>query len=277
MDSCTLKPKLEMREMIDVIDLTKVIDFETLQVLQDKFSEATGLAAIALDANGNYITKGSNFSDFCMKYTRGSAEGNRRCVKCDTECTGAYYCHAGLIDFSSDLLINGERVGAVIGGQVLPKEPDEEVFRKIARELDVDEDEYIEALRKVPIKTEKSIYAASNLLADMFNLLLNLKYIEKINEKKVDIFNSEISSVTTDIKEITSKTNDLKKIASMENILSINALIEASRAGQSGTGFAVIAREMGELSTKSASTYGEINVLADHVSKSVKKMNHLDL
>ena len=130
-----------------MIDLTKVIDFDTLQVLQDKFSEATGLAAIALDANGNYITKGSNFSDFCMKYTRGSVEGSRRCVKCDTECSGAYYCHAGLIDFSSDLLINGERVGAVIGGQVLPKEPDEEVFRKIARELDVDEDEYIDALR----------------------------------------------------------------------------------------------------------------------------------
>lgn len=159
----------------------------------------------------------------------------------------------------------------------MPKEPDEEVFRKIARELDVDEDDYIEALRKVPIKTEKSIYAASHLLADMFNLLLNLKYIEKMNEKKVDIFNSEISSVTVDIKDITSRTNDLKKIASMENILSVNALIEASRAGQSGTGFAVIAREMGELSAKSACSYGEINQLADHVSNSVKRMNQIDL
>ena len=59
-----------------------------LQEIQDLFSDATGLAAIAVDMEGNYITKGSNFTDFCMKYTRGSEEGRRRCVKCDNECTG---------------------------------------------------------------------------------------------------------------------------------------------------------------------------------------------
>jgi ligand-binding sensor protein len=260
-----------------MIDLTKVIDFETLQQIQDKFSDATGLAAIAVDVNGNYITKGSNFTDFCMKYTRGSEEGLRRCVKCDTECTGTYYCHAGLIDFASDLVINGEKVGAIIGGQILPGEPDEEKFRRIARELGVDEESYIEALRKVPIKTERSIQAAASLLAEVVNLLINLKYIEQINRKKVEVFDEELSSVTTDINSISSRTSELQKIASMESILSINALIESTRAGQAGAGFAIVAREMGEISKKATGVYDEIQQLADNVSDSVTRMNHVEL
>lgn len=40
------------------------------QRIQDLFSDATGLAAIAVDSQGEYISRGSNFTDFCMKYTR---------------------------------------------------------------------------------------------------------------------------------------------------------------------------------------------------------------
>ena len=89
-----------------------------LQEIQNNFSEATGLAAIAVGKNGEYITEGSNFTDFCMKYTRGSKEGNRRCVKCDNECSGTYFCHAGLMDFSVDIVVNGEKMGAITGMSV---------------------------------------------------------------------------------------------------------------------------------------------------------------
>ena len=94
------------------MDIRDFMDLDKLQMLQDKFSDATGLAAIAVDDKGEYITKGSNFTDFCMKYTRGSEEGNRRCIKCDNECTGTYFCHAGLMDFSVDIIINGQKLGA---------------------------------------------------------------------------------------------------------------------------------------------------------------------
>ncbi|BAK97398.1 putative methyl-accepting chemotaxis protein [Oscillibacter valericigenes Sjm18-20] len=260
-----------------MIDINKLIDKKTLQQIQDKFSDATGLAAIAVDMNGNYITEGSNFTEFCMKYTRGSAEGLRRCVKCDNECTGTYYCHAGLMDFSCDLVINGEKVGAIIGGQVLPNEPDEAYFRKIARELGINEDEYIKALHKVPIKNEKSIQASAGLLADVVNLLINLKYIENMNKKKVDVFNSELSSVTSNISSIKTNTSELEDIASMENILSINAMIEASRAGRAGNSFAIVAREMSELSKKSTGAYSKIKDCAEQVTKSVNRMNNVEL
>ena len=120
------------------MEIYDFMDMEKLQELQDQFSDATGLAAIAVDSKGEYMTEGSNFTDFCMKYTRGSAEGNRRCIKCDNECTGTYFCHAGLMDFAFDIVVDGERLGAMIGGQVLPNEPDEEKFRATAEELGID-------------------------------------------------------------------------------------------------------------------------------------------
>lgn len=74
-----------------MIDLRKFIDLDALQKIQDQFSEATGLAAIAVDGEGKYLTKGSNFTDFCMKHTRKNEEGAKRCQKCDAEGNGTYY------------------------------------------------------------------------------------------------------------------------------------------------------------------------------------------
>ena len=51
------------------LHLTDVIDADTLQRMQDAFSEMTGIAAITTDANGVAVTEGTCFSDFCMKYT----------------------------------------------------------------------------------------------------------------------------------------------------------------------------------------------------------------
>lgn len=118
------------------MDIRQFMDMDRLQQIQDQFSKATGLAAIAVDAKGEYLTKPSNFTDFCMRYTRANEEGARRCQKCDTECTGTYFCHAGLIDFSKDIMLEGEKVGAMLGGQILSEEPDLEKFRGIARELE---------------------------------------------------------------------------------------------------------------------------------------------
>ena len=98
------------------MELKDFMDLDKLQKIQDDFSDATGLAAIAVGADGEYLTEGSNFTDFCMKYTRGSEEGNKRCIKCDNECSGTYFCHAGLMDFSVDIIVNDEKVGAIIAG-----------------------------------------------------------------------------------------------------------------------------------------------------------------
>lgn len=252
-----------------MLDIRDFVDLETLQRIQDRFSDATGLAAITVDAEGKYLTEPSNFTDFCMKYTRGSVEGERRCIKCDTECTGIYYCHAGLMDFSIDLMVGEEKVGAVIGGQVLPSEPDEQRFRSIARELNINEEAYISALNKVPVRSERTINAAAEMLGDVMNMLVNLKYQQIINGSQVKVFKEELGSINENIDSAKALMGDLHNTATMEHILSINANIEAAKAGKAGVGFAVVAREIGELSKQSGSVYDEIERLVGEIQASV--------
>ena len=252
------------------MDIKAFVDLKMLQQIQDQFSDATGLAAIAVDSEGNYITKGSNFTDFCMKYTRGNEEGARRCQKCDTELTGTYYCHAGLMDFATDIVVNGERVGAVIGGQVLPEKPDTEQFRSIARELGVDEDSYIEALGRVPIRSEKTIRAAADMLS-------NLEYMKQLNAKKIDVFDTEIQKSLGYIGKIQAMTKELQQVATMEKILALNASVEAAHAGAVGVGFAVVAEEIGNLSQRSATVYKDIFDLVGVIKHSVQTMGSVEI
>lgn len=69
--------------MENELHLTDLIDVEMLQRIQDAFSDMTGIASVTTDADGVAVTKGSHFSDFCMKYTRSSPLGCQRCELCD--------------------------------------------------------------------------------------------------------------------------------------------------------------------------------------------------
>ncbi len=97
------------------LQLTDFIDVHTLQKIQDSFSKMTGIAVIAVDANGAAVTEGSNFSEFCMKYTRNSPVGCMRCLECDKKAaklalekgeSTIYHCHAGLMDFAAPIIVN---------------------------------------------------------------------------------------------------------------------------------------------------------------------------
>ena len=171
--------------MSDDIYLTDLIDIETLQELQDAFSDFTGMAAITTDKNGVPVTNYSNFSEFCLKYTRQSELGNKRCIECNKTAAEEvlfkgspcnYYCHAGLIYYAAPIMANGKIVGSFIGGQVLTEKPDLDKVRSIARELHIPEEEYIEAIGKVSIKSLEDVKKSSKFLYMIANLLSHMAY-----------------------------------------------------------------------------------------------------
>lgn len=118
-----------------MINIKDFCDMEQFEQIMSNWAKATGLATVAVGADGRYISECYNFTEFCIDLTRKSPEGCRRCEKCDREGKGVYFCHAGLIDFGIELKIGDEVVGSVIGGQVLSETPDDEKFRAVAREL----------------------------------------------------------------------------------------------------------------------------------------------
>lgn len=197
------------------LKLTDLISVKTLQDIQDGFANLTGMAALTTDADGTPVTRGSNFTEFCMDLTRKNSEGCRRCEKCDKEggektyATGnavSYDCHAGLVDFAAPIMLNGKMIGSFIGGQVLTEEPDEDKFRAIAAELGINEDRYVEAVHKVKVVDKKAVAAAANFLCKIASVL---------SESAYDAYLSSENSVR--LKEVNQKMNE--KISAAEDTI----------------------------------------------------------
>lgn len=223
-------------------------DMKKFEEIMRNWATSTGLATVAVGADGEYISDCYNFTDFCIKLTRGSKEGCKRCEKCDREGKGVYYCHAGLMDFGIPITLDdGTVLGSVIGGQVLPEEPDEEKFRKVARELGIDEDTYIKALYKVNVKTREEIEASAVLLGDVINMYVRTSYVSSVNQKLLDELKAGIASAVEQIDLASENTKKIAGYSGRQRILALNASIEAARAGDAGRGFAVVATEVQKL------------------------------
>ena len=61
------------------LKMTDLIDVESLQKIQDAFSDMSGIASMITDASGTIQTKPSGFTDFCKIYVRNTEEGRKRC------------------------------------------------------------------------------------------------------------------------------------------------------------------------------------------------------
>ncbi len=249
-------------------------DMEQFERIMSNWALSTGLATVAVGADGNYISKCYNFTDFCIKYTRGSNEGRARCEKCDREGQGVYNCHAGLIDFAIDLVVKGEKVGSVIGGQVLPEQPDEEKFRQVAREIGVDENRYIDALHKVNVRSKEAIKASAELLGEVLNNYINAEYAKKQNEELIGKLTKGVDKTNELVEQVISGTKELKAIQGKQKILALNASIEAARAGEKGAGFSIVAKEVEKLSENSSIVNSKIEGLINEINEIVLSMKH---
>ena len=250
-------------------------DMGKFEQIMKNWAVSTGLATVAVGADGKYISDCYNFTEFCIDLTRGSAEGKRRCEQCDREGHGVYPCHAGLVDFGIPITLDdGTVLGSIIGGQVLPENPDEEKFRGVARELGVDENKYITALKKVNVKTREQIDASANLLGDVINMFVRASYNSWKNENLVGELKGGIVKAAEQIEEAEGKTKEIDGYSKRQQILALNASIEAARAGDQGKGFAVVAgevqklaRDMGTSSAHITSILGQLSVTINNLNK----------
>jgi ligand-binding sensor protein len=249
-------------------------DMDKFEEIMSNWAKSTGLATVAVGDDGKYISDCYNFTEFCIDLTRGSAEGCRRCERCDREGKGVYACHAGLVDFGIPITLDdGTVLGSVIGGQVLPEHPDEEKFRKTARELGIDEEKYIKALQKVNVKTREQIEASAHLLGDVINMFVRASYTSHINERIMDGLKDGINLAAKQVVTANDNVKQIEAYSSRQRILALNASIEAARAGEAGKGFAVVAEEVQKLAQGMATTSVNIKKVLGEVTDTINGLN----
>jgi len=291
---------------ISNIKLADVIDIDFLQRFQDDFAIGVGIASVTVDPEGNPITKPSRYIRFCMDYTHSTEIGDKRCAEShrkggeDAARTGkpvVYECHAGLIDFAAPIMLEGRLIGTILGGQVLTGAPEEEKYRRIAKEIGVDPDGYVEASQEARILSRESIEAAANVLYIVANSMSKAAYQQlklkdvvntlsdsahqisaamqqlaasasTVSNNQVEL-NNEIKNVNTVTGKIDEVMELIKDIADETRLLGLNAAIEAARAGEVGLGFGVVAQEIRNLSDDSKKTVGKIKELTTIIKESV--------
>lgn len=203
---------------IDSIEIKDVIDLQILQKFQDTYATSMDIASIIVDKKGNPVTEPSFYTSFCKDFVHATIIGDKRCAEShkkggeEAARTGRpyiYTCHAGLIDFAAPILIEGKQIGTILGGQVLVKTPNELRSIETAKEMGIDEEKFIESMKKIKIISEKKVIDAAEVLFIIANALSQIGYKELMLKKNSKILENEVLEKNTLLEE-SNEYNNLK-------------------------------------------------------------------
>lgn len=119
---------------------------------------------------------------------------------------------------------------------------------------------------QVDLKVKTTVEVSRQGKSDMQNVGVAM---QSINESTMKL-QQAIDKVGDASQEITKITGVISDIADETNLLSLNASIEAARAGDAGKGFAVVATEIGKLAQTSSNSVHNIENLISEINVLVK-------
>lgn len=119
-----------------------------------------------------------------------------------------------------------------------------------------------ESLGETVASVEAMVGSIEGIVRDMENMLER--------ERRVD---EALNRLESQFKKVQDISGEINEIARQTNMLSLNAMIEARRAGDRGAGFAVVAQEVKELANNTARSAGEINGVMRELESEVVTMN----
>lgn len=289
------------------LEIEDIIDVDVLQKFLDNFAIGMNCAAVSVNRKGEEVTRPSHYRSFCSNFIHASTLGDSRCAVCHNQMgeeaikMGRPYigsCHAGLIDFAAPIIIRGEHIGTVLGGQILSSQPMESNIKQVAKELSLPEGKLWDAAQKIDIVPRDNITAAAEVLFVVVGNLAENGFkrieIELLSKALADSFiqisgtinmlaesainisasqsdlSNEITGVGGVTKEISGILKEITKVADKTKLIGLNASIEAARLGNDGRVFSVVAEEIRSLAENSKQTALQIDVLNNQITQKIE-------
>jgi PAS domain S-box-containing protein len=168
-----------------------------LQSLQDRFSEACGVASLITYPDGKPITRPTNFSSLCGEIIRKTPKGLRNCEHSDAM-IGRYNpsgpiiqscLSVGLRNAGASISLGGRHLANWLIGQVRDEAKSEEEIIAYAREIGADETAFLAAYRRIPAMSEERFEQIAQALFVLAHQLSNtahqnVQQARFINERK---------------------------------------------------------------------------------------------
>lgn len=133
----------------------------------------------------------------------------------------------------------------------------------------------------VLVKSLKRHYEILNLSKTLFDSLSEISKAASLISSGIEVAVNANDTILTEVQQAAENAkntdevlNFVRNIASQTNLLGLNAAIEASRAGEHGRGFSVVANEIRKLSNSSSQSINEINSTLTKIENSVHNISN---
>jgi PAS domain S-box-containing protein len=159
--------------------LAEMLSLDQFKRLLADFCESVGIAAAIIDLKGEVLAA-ARWQRACTDFHRVNEKTCARCIESDTELAlnlnegrlfSIYRCKNGLTDAASPIIIEGKHIANVFVGQFFTGTPDMGFFRRQAEDCGLDKEQYLEAIKEVPIVSEDKLEAMLGFLVEMAQIV----------------------------------------------------------------------------------------------------------
>ena len=218
------------------IELLDLFNLDDLQRLQDEFANATGVASIITDAEGRPLTRPSSFCRLCT-LVRTTEKGRENCYRSDSiigqlsaEGPNVQVClSGGLWDAGASISVGGRQIARWLIGQVRDETQTEENMAAYAREIGLDEEDFLEAFREVPAMSLEHFAHIAKVLHTLAGQLSSIAY-QNVQQAR---FITELKAARGDLLESVEALNRAKTLLAsvIEQSPIPTVLVEAGALG----------------------------------------------
>jgi len=177
----TITPITQNAE-IDILNSIKFSDLfilEDIQHLQDLFADVHGVASVITTVEGEPITRPSSFCRLCSNIIRNTETGRANCYQSDAvigcqNLSGPVVkpcLSGGLWDAGVSITVGGRHIANWVIGQVRNEEIDEQQMILYADHIGANRNDFMDALKEVPVMTAEQFNKVSNMLFAFANEL----------------------------------------------------------------------------------------------------------